>query len=80
MRGPSSRAANRLARTVAENLVWRESTRSSPSGEVILRLPADQPYSHEGQVVSFAWLIDAQTVVHGRRGRPSAPAAVWVDP
>jgi membrane protein implicated in regulation of membrane protease activity len=80
MRGPSSRSANRLARTVAENLVWHESTQSSPSGEVILRLPADQPYSHEGQVVSFAWLIDAQTVVHGQRGRPSAPGAVWVDP
>lgn len=80
MRGRRRDPGDTLARTVAENLVWREGTQVSPAGEVRLRLPADQPYSHEGHVVSFAWLIDACTVAGDRRGRCSAPAAVWVDP
>lgn len=80
MRGARRHSRNTSARIVAENLVWRETMRASPSGTVRLRLPADQPYSHEGHVVSFAWLIDACTVSGDRRGRCSAPAAVWVDP
>ena len=79
MRSRRRDAGNTLARIVAENLVWRESAQASPSGEVRLRLPAHQPYSHEGHVISFAWLIDACTV-GDRRGRCSAPVAVWVDP
>jgi hypothetical protein len=79
MRGRRRDPGNTLARTVAENLVWREGTQASPAGEVRLCLPADQPYSHEGHVVSFAWLIDA-CAVGDRRGRCSAPVAVWVDP
>jgi len=80
MRSARRDPGNTLARTVAEHLVWRKSVQVSPAGEVRLRLPADQPYSHEGHVVSFAWLIDACAVVGDRPGRCSAPAAVWVDP
>lgn len=80
MRSGRRRSGNTLARIVAEDLVWRQSKRAPPSGTVHLRLPVDQPYSHEGHVVSFAWLIDACTVVGDGRGRCSAPAAVWVDP
>ncbi len=80
MRSVRRDPGNALARIVAENLVWRETAQASPSGEVRLRLPADQPYSHEGHVVSFAWLIDACGVAGDRRGKCSAPAAVWVDP
>ncbi len=80
MRSRGRDSGNALARIVAENLVWRESTQVSPSGEARLRLPADQPYSHEGEVISFAWLVSARTSVDDKRGKPSAPAAVWVDP
>ena len=65
---------------VAEAVAWEETTQASPSGEARLRLPAEQPYSHEGLVISFAWLVSARTVVDGKHGRPSMPAAVWVDP
>jgi hypothetical protein len=67
------------SRVVAEAIAWEETTQASPSGEVRLHLPADQPYSHEGTVISFAWLVSARTVVDEKRGRPSMPAAVWVD-
>ncbi|MDQ3768643.1 MAG: hypothetical protein M3370_04060 [Actinomycetota bacterium] len=68
------------SRVIAEATAWQQTTQASPSGEVALRLPADQPYSHEGEVISFAWLVSARTVVDDKPGRPSPPAAVWVDP
>lgn len=67
------------SRVVAEAIAWEETAQASPSGEVRLRLPADQPYSHEGTVISFAWLVSARTVVDEKQGRPSMPAAIWVD-
>lgn len=67
-------------RVIAKAVAWKETTQASPSGEARLRLPAEQPYSHEGSVISFAWLVSARTVVHGKHGRTSLPAAVWVDP
>lgn len=79
-RSATGDAGDRVGRLVAEDIVWTQSTQASPSGEARVNLPADQPYSHEGEVISFAWLVDARTVVDGRRGRPSLPAAVWVDP
>lgn len=67
-------------RVVAEATASEDFAQASPSGEAHPRLPADQPYSHEGSVISFAWLITARTMVDGKRGRPSMPVAVWVDP
>lgn len=75
--GDGSSSASRM---VAEAMAWEQTTQASPSGEARLGLPDDQPYSHEGEVISFAWLVSARTSVDDKRGKPSAPAAVWVDP
>jgi len=53
------------SRVIAEATPWQQTTQASPSGEVALRLPADQPYSQEGREpsVSRPWRPVA-------RGRP----------
>lgn len=79
-RSGGSEGGSSTSRMVAEATAWEQTTQASPSGEARVRLPADRPYSHEGEVISFAWLVSARTVLDDKRGRPSPPAAVWVDP
>ena len=44
---------------------------------VELTVPADAPYSHEGDCVSFAWSVRARRIGEKRTG---PPAPVWVEP
>jgi hypothetical protein len=80
VRTSESNGGSSTRRVVVDEVAWEEATQASPSGEARLRLPADQPHSHEGAVISFAWLVSARTLVDDKLGKPSAPTAVWVDP
>jgi hypothetical protein len=75
-----TRSPGGSTRTVSEALVW-ETWAAAPQAGLgashAFTLPADQPYSHEGEVLSFAWAVVARR--EGRR-RLSAPAPVWVAP
>jgi membrane protein implicated in regulation of membrane protease activity len=60
--------------------VWQEWTPAPPgalSRRVELALPADGPYSYEGDCVSFAWAVVVRRV--GEK-RPAQPVPLWVAP
>jgi hypothetical protein len=60
--------------------VWQDWTPAPPgalSRRVELALPADGPYSYEGDCVSFAWAVVVRRV--GEK-RPAQPVPLWVAP
>jgi hypothetical protein len=56
---------------------WAAAPHASLGQRVELTVPADAPYSHEGDCVSFAWSVRARRIGEKRTG---PPAPVWVEP
>lgn len=58
---------------------WVPASRSERLQPFSLTLPADQPYSHEGSCLSFAWRVTAREPT-ALRSDPSRHQPIWVLP
>jgi hypothetical protein len=56
---------------------WEPAAHAALGQRVELAVPADAPYSYEGDCVSFAWSV---CVRRGGEKRVAPPAPVWVEP
>jgi hypothetical protein len=58
---------------------WHRITTGSPSQGFTFTIPADGPFSYEGETISWAYRISAR---HQRRGRsdPHTDVPIWVTP
>jgi hypothetical protein len=56
---------------------WVPAPHATLGQRVELAVPADAPYSHEGDCLSFAWSVRARRAGEKRTG---PPAPVWVEP
>lgn len=69
-------------RVTAEGIVyedWREVPASLGAQQVVFAIPADAPFSHEGECLSFAWRVTARR--HESLARdPRRDVAIWVAP
>jgi len=58
---------------------WLPAQRSSASETFTFRVPPDAPFSHEGNCLSFSWMLTAREhVAHGIDARLDHP--IWVRP
>jgi hypothetical protein len=73
--GDDSRSRSTASAVVWES--WAAAPHASLGQRVELTVPADAPYSHEGDCVSFGWSVRARRVGEKRIG---PPAPVWVEP
>jgi hypothetical protein len=73
--GDDSRS--RVTDSAAACQVWVRAPQAALGQRVELTVPADGPYSYEGDCVSLSWSVVVRRV--GER-RPSRPVPVWVDP
>jgi hypothetical protein len=73
-------ASDSSSRVTASASIWQQWVPAPHAGlgqRVELALPADGPYSYEGDCVSVGWAVVARRVGEKRSARP---VPLWVDP
>jgi hypothetical protein len=77
--GKDGRRSSRQTRQVAAHEEWRPVDPAAPEHEVAFALPAQAPFSFEGDCVSYAWKVSAREVrpkrIDARLDHP-----IWVLP
>jgi membrane protein implicated in regulation of membrane protease activity len=75
--GAADDSRSRGTRSAVVCSTWSPAPYASLGQRVELAVPADAPYSYEGDCVSFAWSLNVRRLGERRVG---PPAPVWVDP